>query len=641
VNLTPTTEAVHLQRRGSPAAAERGGPRRRATRLLVGLLSGALLLAACSSTPARKSSTTSTAGSVSGGAVTGGTVTVALQPGTLPNYIFPMLVPQSDTTQDIFWFIEQFWQPLYAFGADGSTAVDYAQSIAEPPVFSNGGRTVTITLKPWRWSDGAAVTTRDVEFWIDLLRANKAEYANYIPGGFPDNVTAIDYKSPTSFSLTFDKAYNREWLLYNQLSLLFPLPQQAWDKTSASGLVGNDDLTTAGAKKVWAFLNSQSTDVSTYATNPLWQVVDGPFHLAGYVPNQSFTIAPNRSYSGPVEPKLSSIEFEQFTSDAAEFNEVLSGRIDYGYVPFNDASATGQVKAEGYNVVPWEQAGMNYAIYNFSNPTTGPLFEQLYIRQALQHLVDQPAYITATLNGYGVPTYGPVPAFKPALTIDGKPVADPSQQHNPYPYSPSDAVALLRSHGWAVHPGGVDTCQAPGTGTHECGKGIALGEALRFSIIYASGIDVYKVEMTALQAAAASVGVQVDLRPESNATVLGDSGVCTPGQSCTWDVAYWYIGGWQYGMPINYPVGTLIFGCGGPYAGGYCSPTLDRLMTAATRDPGLQPLYAYERYASLNLPALWLPLQPYQLSAVSTHLGGVTPQNVQYTITPQYWYLTR
>jgi len=174
-------------------------------------------------------------------------------------------------------------------------------------------------------------------------------------------------------------------------------------------------------------------------------------------------------------------------------------------------------------------------------------------------------------------------------------------------------------------------------------------------MIDASSIEAPAVEMTAFHAAAASVGIQSDLRPESNATVLGDSGGCTPGQSCSWDVTYWYIGGWQYGMPINYPVGTLIFGCGGPYAGGYCSPTLDRLMTAATIDPGLQPLYAYERYASLplpalwlhlpalwlHLPALWLPLQPYQLSAISTHLGGVTPQDVQCTITPQYWYLTR
>ena len=48
---------------------------------------------------------------------------------------------------------------------------------------------MTITLKPARWSNGEPVSARDVIFWINLLKANRADWASYVPGGFPDNVT--------------------------------------------------------------------------------------------------------------------------------------------------------------------------------------------------------------------------------------------------------------------------------------------------------------------------------------------------------------------------------------------------------------------------------------------------------------------
>jgi hypothetical protein len=54
------------------------------------------------------------------------------------------------------------------------------------------------------------------------------------------------------------------------------------DKTSASGKVGSYDTTTAGAKAVFAFLTAQSKDVSSYGSNPLWKVVDGPWKLVSY-----------------------------------------------------------------------------------------------------------------------------------------------------------------------------------------------------------------------------------------------------------------------------------------------------------------------------------------------------------------------
>ncbi len=244
-------------------------------RLGVLALVAGLAIAACSG-----GSSTPSSGSGKGKTVRGGTVTMAYPPGTEPVDIFPMFPASDDTTQEIFWFVEQMWRPLYWFGnTAGGMTFNSALSLANAPVFSNGNKTVTITMKSWKWSDGQPITTRDVEFWMNLLMANKSQYANYVPGYFPDNIASIKYSSATTFSMTFKRAYSKNWLLLNQLSLIFPMPQHAWDKTSATGKIGNYDRTAAGAKAVFSYLSSQASKLSTYTGNPLWQVVDGPFHL--------------------------------------------------------------------------------------------------------------------------------------------------------------------------------------------------------------------------------------------------------------------------------------------------------------------------------------------------------------------------
>jgi peptide/nickel transport system substrate-binding protein len=564
---------------------------------------------------------------------------MAYPPGTEPVDIFPMFPASDDTTQEIFWFVEQMWRPLYWFGdTQGGMTFNSALSLANPPVFSNGDKTVTITMKHWKWSDGQPITTRDVEFWMNLLMANKSLYANYVPGYFPDNIASIKYSSATTFSITFKQAYSTNWLLYNQLCLIFPMPQHAWDRTSASGKIGNYDETTAGAKAVFTFLSGQASKLSTYNTNPLWQVVDGPFHLKSYDANSQVTLAANPSYSGPVKPKIAAVQFLNFTSDAAEYNQLLSGNLDYGYVPFNDLASDSRVTSLGYSIVPWAQAGMNYASFNYTNPTSGPLFSQLYIRQALQHITDQQGMITAALHGAGVPTYGAVPAYKPQPTANGVPLADPSANTNASPFSVSTAISLLRSHGWNVKPGGTDTCAKPGSGAGDCGAGIKTGQQLAFKFTYPTGVSQDAIEIQLLASDASKAGVNITQQPVPDSVTFSDT-VCKKGSPCNWDVDYYYLGGWQYGVPINYPVGTVIFGCGGPYVGGYCSPTLDNLMAKAETE-NLQALYSYEKFLNTNNPVWWLPLQPYQFSAIKTGLHGTTPQNVGYWITPEFWSLS-
>src|SRR5580692_7899625 len=139
---------------------------RRSIRLSIAVAAAALLAAACSS-----SSGTSASG---GKAVTGGTATFAEPPGVTPNYIFPMLTGAYYSVANIEQFQRLSFRSLYWIGnGQGQPVVDPAMSLAQTPVYSHGNTVVTVHLGNYTWSDGKPVTTRDVAFWINLLKVNK------------------------------------------------------------------------------------------------------------------------------------------------------------------------------------------------------------------------------------------------------------------------------------------------------------------------------------------------------------------------------------------------------------------------------------------------------------------------------------
>jgi peptide/nickel transport system substrate-binding protein len=591
----------------------------------------------CSMTLAACSSSSQPSTSAAGGRVQGGTATLSLtQTDGVFNYIFPLLNFDNDTFANITYSQYLMWRPLYWFGSPGHVGVNEAESLAKPPVVkSSGGKTTaTITLKPYRWSDGTPLTSRDVEFWINLLKADKPQFWGYEPGEFPDNLTSFKSLSTTTFQLTFDHNYAAEWL-YNQLALIIPLPQHAWDRESANGPAGTYDTTTAGALAVDNFLLAQNKDTSAYATNPLWQVVDGPWKLSSYTSSTGdATYVRNLKFSGPATGSLHAIKVESYTSDAAQFDQLLSASgIDFGYVPFNDAAQVSRVKGDGYTVQSWPAWGINYVFMNYASPQSGAIFQQLYLRQAMQHLINQAGYISAFLEGYAYPTYGPVPQ-QPSSNF-----VSPQETQNPYPYDPTDAVNLLKQHGWHVVAGGTDTCARPGSGSNECGPGITAGQELTFGFQYATGSLAEDEEVSSLQSAFAQAGIKFSPTSAPFATVAGSmSPGCT--KSSCWQMAY--VGeAWLFDPGFNEPDGSILFGSNGPSnLGGYSNSTADALMNKLGSG-GNSALYSYQNYLSKQLPGLWMPQTDTAIAAVNGKLKGVFPLDPLENIYPQDWYFVK
>jgi peptide/nickel transport system substrate-binding protein len=571
----------------------------RRRRILVPILLGAALFAAaCSSSSGPSSS--------KGAAVKGGTVTLGVV-GVPPNYIFPFLTPATDSGSNFIYMLATRYIPLYTVG---STIVP-SQSLAYPPVYSDGNKTVTVRLKSYHWSNGTPVTSRDVVFAFNIMNANKTSWGNYVPGEIPDNVTSVSAPNPSTVVFHLNAAYNPTWFTDDELSNLVPIPQKAWDKESASGPVGNYDQTTAGAKAVYKYLSGQAANVATYSTNPLWKVVNGPWVLQSYQPNGPDVFTPNPQYSP--KPHIAKLVIKTYTTDTAEFNALLAGnQLNLGTIPTQDLPQQSRATAAGYSYHPSAFYQISFVNLNFRNPVTGPLLQQLYIRQALQHLMDESGQVSNFLDhgkaGHAV--YGPIPA--------GSQYASSVQASDPYPFSISAARSLLTQHGWRIQPGKAASCVRPGSGKNQCGPGVKAGQLLQFKFLYDTGPTFLQQEVANYQSDASKAGIVLKLSSAPFGTVIGDLLACVfPGSKCpasSWQMGTWSTG-YSWGFSSAYATGDWVF-----FNTNYSDPTFSRLVKATeTSSNAVATMRAYDTYTARQLPVIW---------SVTTNFGNEVSNNL-------------
>ncbi|HEX4292294.1 MAG TPA: ABC transporter substrate-binding protein, partial [Trebonia sp.] len=452
----------------------------------------ALSLAACSrsgtpsSSPNSSDSTTVSPASIAP-VSPGGTATVALPAGVALSYIFPFISAASVNEYNTVGFQELMYRPLYYFGGNNnSVAINYPLSTAHAPVYSDGGKTVTITMKGWKWSDGETVDAADLVFWLNMMKAEKANYYGYLPGLIPDNLASYSATGPETMVIHVKSTVSDIWFTYNQLAELTPMPL-AWDITKAGATPGSGGCTTDSVKDRWArciavynYLSGLAKDANGYASSPTWAVVDGPWRLSKFSTEGSVTFVPNMAYSGFPKPELDAVQLVPYADDVTEYTGLRNGAVDVGYIPPGDLARVSDSEVlpttdplgTAYTLVPDYQYGIQYYVINFLNRTAGPVFSQLYVRQALQEVMNQEGMIKAIDNGYGYPSSGAIPQEPASPWIPS--IQGENGGQGPYPFSVAKATALLTGHGWS-EVGGVMTCERPGTGSTECGASITKG----------------------------------------------------------------------------------------------------------------------------------------------------------------------
>ncbi len=615
-------------------------------------------LAACSSSSSSSSTTTTTVpgavtvpggiGSVPLASATApkkaGTITWAMQPGTAPNWIFPVVPGSSNSVFNVFTFEWEMWRPLYWTVYGVEPELYPPMSIANPPVYSNGDKTVTFSLKSsFTWSNGQPITANDVLFYIDLVKAavkeSPADWEAYVPGHFPDNLVSTSEPNSTTLVMNLNGPVNPTWFTEDLLGSggpIMALPSTVWAKESTTGaIIPASGWTPAVMAKIFNYLTAQSKSLSTYATNPLWQVVDGPYKLSAYnTTTGGFTMVPNTSYGGPHATPQSNFQGVPFTSNTAEFNAIRAGAIDVAYVDFNDVPQLPTVLRLGYSYFGEPDFGMTFANYNFKDATGDfdNIIAQLYIRQALAHLEDEQGWITAFMHGAGAPAYGPIPAYPQSPYLPADAATDP------YPFSVSTAISILKAHGWTVNPGGTDVCSSPGTGPSNCGAGIPAGTKLAWNYIYSTSPALIGYQATDFVSKASQAGIHITLSGSNfNYMISNYLDPDAPANDNKWAMQ-------DFGGETDDAYATTfgLFNTGGSdQIGDYSNPTADALINASISGGNPAAVKNEASFLTENQPVQFQP-NPDVIWAWKNTLSAVNPQAwenlTQYYATPEFWF---
>lgn len=618
-------------------------------------------LAACGSSGSNSSSGNKTVSSLGtqvygtlppvGTPVHGGVITQGQLTGSTPLFIFP-IVSGSASSSGTLELMTSLFMPLYGGPLGARPQVNYGISAANSPIFSDGDKTMTIPIKPGlHWSNGAPVDANDVVFWIDLLKAaikeSPANWGQYTPGLIPDNFASVSTQGQYNVVIHLKQSYNPGFMIDNNFEDTdygpYPIPSTAWNIASAGG-PHLDYTNPANAKKIYDFLSKQGGSLSTFATNPLWQDVDGPFKLKSFsATNSSFVLVPNPGYGGTPKPTTNEVDVNTYTGFTAELNAMKSGSVEVGLLldPSQLAEAPA-LKLQGIDIFGGPSWGWFAPIFNFKDATNhfDKVISQLYVRQAFAYLFNQLAIIKGVFKGAAVPAYGPTPSAPLS------PYAPSSATQNPYPYNPAQAVALLKSHGWHVVPGGTTTCAKPGTAAGECGAGIPAGTPI--SLVWANQpqasatTGVLESEAFASEAKQAA-GINVQLQTKTFNFLISNYNDASP-------AAAKYTNDWgvnNYGGLFTdfYPTGSGVWNEGAGFnTGAFSDPVANQLVNNSVHSGDVNAVKIEADYFARHLPVLFGPAQDNLMAANSKKVGGTSDgwtAMTQQQYFPQYWYTVK
>jgi peptide/nickel transport system substrate-binding protein len=164
--------------------------------------------------------------------------------------------------------------------------------LASAYTFSNGGKTVTFTLRDnAKWNDGQPFTSKDVAFTFNLLKKYPAINTNGIK---PTNVSTPDDKT-----VVLDFATPQYTNLYF-IASVYMVPQHIW------GAVG---------------------DPSTW--NDTSPVGTGPYKLTQFN-SQGFSLAKTDSYWQQDKVRIANVKFPSYVSNTTASLALAQGQIDWG-----------------------------------------------------------------------------------------------------------------------------------------------------------------------------------------------------------------------------------------------------------------------------------------------------------------------
>ncbi len=302
---------------------------------------------------------------------------------------------------------------LFTYDKDLNVVTSVAKQV---PTVENGGisadgKTYTIQLaEDAKWSDGQPLTASDFVYSMqrELDPATAGPYASFYYGivGAQDYNKAMGTKAAPKTPSDADLATLRSAVgvsAQGDHTLVYHLTQP---NPSFLDLLAS-----------WSAYPVRQDVIAKYGdtwTEPGNIVSDGPFVLNEWDHNSKIVFTPNTNWFG-VAPKLTRIEVNFISDDAAAYAAYLSNQLDSVTVP---ASAIKEVTTPGSDLNKQLTITPDLRTYAlFMNNNQAP-FDNELVRQAFGTAIDRQAYVDGVLQGAGVPTTSWIPPGMPGYNKD-------------------------------------------------------------------------------------------------------------------------------------------------------------------------------------------------------------------------------
>jgi peptide/nickel transport system substrate-binding protein len=359
-------------------------------------LAAALLAAGCRQGPERAAGSAVASGKPhrGGTVVTGWTA----EPASVNNLIVPNSQP---TNEMVFRLFLHLLEEQADFQQHPATL---KPQLAESYDWSPDHKVLTFHLrKDVVWSDGVPVTADDVRW---TWQAEKDLDVAWELANAKSWITDVEAVDPHTARFHFSRVYAKQLLDANEGCVF---PKHAWEGLPFKEWRRNGD---------WFRQHL---------------VVDGPFTIAAWQPQQQIVLQRNGRYYEKEFPYLDRVVMRQVPDQASGFTQLLSGDLDFlpqiapKDAPRVQASPRLELIAYWFNIyvaVVWN--------------TENPLFHDPEVRRALTLAIDRKTIVDTVLGSYGKV------ADSPILTSVW--AHDPAV--HPWPYDPQEAARILAAKGW-------------------------------------------------------------------------------------------------------------------------------------------------------------------------------------------------
>ncbi len=156
---------------------------------------------------------------------------------------------------------------------------------------------------------------------------------------------------------------------------------------------------------------------AAWSTRPETHMGSGPFRLKEWTINDRIVLEPSPTYRGPNKPYLERITAQLFNAAAEPpyLAAYEAGEVDY--ILLNNQAEINRVKSNP-DLRGHLNSYVDFMTYYLMMDTRNPPFNDLRVRQAFSHAIDQTALMNSALRDVGLPASSMVPPGFPAANTE-------------------------------------------------------------------------------------------------------------------------------------------------------------------------------------------------------------------------------